>query len=48
MIYIVEKNPRTLEAVHTHTHTHGNLKKKKIYINKKGNIILPCGFFDTG
>ena len=34
-------------AVHTHTHTHtDSLKNNKN--NNKGNIMLPCGFIDTG
>ena len=45
----------TLEALHTHTHTSGlqNIDKKenriiKKYKNKKDNIIMPCGYIDTG
>ena len=33
-------------AVHTHTHT-DSLKNNKNN-NYKGNIMLPCGFIDTG
>ena len=50
MIYITGIKPRSLEAVHTHTHTHtSDLEKSNIInINKKGNITLPCGYYDTG
>ena len=42
--------PRSIGAVHTHTHTHTHTSNldNKININKKGNIILPCGYYDTG
>ena len=32
-------------TVHTHTHTNSFLKNKN---NNKGNIMLLCGFIDTG
>ena len=49
MIYLEKTMPRTVEAVHTHTHTHtSNLIKNKIINKRKGNIILPCSFYDTG
>ena len=32
-------------AVHTHTHTNSFKKNKN---NNKGNIMLLCGFIDTG
>ena len=40
---------RALVPVHTHTHT-SSLKNiiNKIEIRNKGNIVLPCGFIDTG
>ena len=45
-MYLIEIKPRSAEAVYTHT---SNLvKKNKIYKNKKGNILMPCGYYDTG
>ena len=35
-------------AVHTHTHTHTDSLKNNKNNNYKGNIMLPCGFIDTG
>lgn len=43
MIYLAKIKPRTVETVHTSSLEENN----KIYINK-GNIILLCGFYDTG
>ena len=37
---------RTLERVHTHTHT-SNLINRICKI-EKDNIIIPCGYTDTG
>ena len=48
MIYLLEIKPRSAEAVHTYTHTSDLVKNKKININEEGNIILPCGYYDTG
>lgn len=39
---LIIETPRSTEAAHT-----SNLDNK-ININKKGNIILPCGYYDTG
>ena len=33
---------------HTHTHTHSFIKESNNINKKKGNIILPRGYYDTG
>ena len=48
MMFLVKTMPRTVEALHTHTHTSDLVRNNQIYIREKGNIILPCGFYDTG
>ena len=48
MTHIAEAKPRIVEALHTHTHTIDLVKNNKINRNKKGNIILPNGYYDTG
>ena len=48
MMYIARIKSRSVEAVHTHTHTSDLVKNNEININEEGNIILPCGYYDTG
>ena len=45
MTYLVKLTSRSTGAVDTHT---SNLEKEKNKYKIKGNIILPCGFNDTG
>ena len=40
-------NPRSAETVHTHTHTSDLVKVNK-KCRGKDNVVLPCGFYDTG
>ena len=41
---------KTIAGVHTHTHTHTHsfIKESNNINKKKGNIILPRGYYDTG
>ena len=43
---IKQISSKTIERVHTHTHTSNLINK--IYKIKKDNIIMPCGYIDTG
>ena len=41
----INKRKNSCESTHTHT---SNLKNKIYKIKRKDNIIMPCGYIDTG